>query len=103
MRKSLCDFKKPCWPASCVDLDQVLLALGSLLGPIAVSADSADDQAMARDAKLMIASDQLPEVHQFVALEFNQLLAMRAIQVIMFRIAIIVFVDGSSGKFKLAQ
>lgn len=51
---------------------------------------------MTGDAEVVFLRDLVAEPDQFIALEFNEPLAFRAVQVIVLGIAVIMFVDGAS-------
>lgn len=64
----------------------------------AARADAADDQPVAGHAELVFAGNGFAEFEQFVAGEFDQLVAFGAMQVIVLGVAVIVFVDRPAAK-----
>lgn len=69
----------------------------------AVVAYTLDDQAMSADSKSMLAGDGVSQLQQLIALEFDQLVTFRAIEMIMLWIAIIMFVHATAIEFKFAK
>jgi hypothetical protein len=74
-----------------------------LAGGAALGADAGDDQAMARHAELMLSSYGLAQPQQLIAGEFEQLVALGALEMIVLRIAVIVFVHGPAAENHFPQ
>ena len=64
----------------------------------AVGADARNDQPMARIAEVVLGSHCPAEVREFFALELNQLVAHRAMQMIVLGITVVVLVDSPPPK-----
>jgi len=69
----------------------------------AVGADSGDDEAVTGDAEAVFAGDCIADSAEVGALEFDELIADRAVQVVVLRIAVVVLVDGPSAKVHAAK
>jgi hypothetical protein len=85
------------------DLKHIQPPLQALLGHPAVVADAGDDQAVPSDAELVLAGHRVANVGDRVALEFDQLVAARAVQVIVLGVAVVVLVNRAAAKRHLAQ
>ena len=73
------------------------------LGQAAVVADARDDQAMAGHLKSLLPGYLISQLEQFVALEFDQPLTLGAVEVIVLRVTVIVFVDGTTVQLEFVQ
>ena len=51
---------------------------------------------MVADPKFVLHPDAVDQFREFIALEFNQRTALRAIQMVVLRIAVVMLVDGST-------
>ncbi len=69
----------------------------------AVVADAGDDEAVAGDAEVVFAADGVAEGLQFFAAELDELVADLAVEVVVLRVAVVVFVDGSAAEGHLAK
>lgn len=83
-------------------LDPVLPAISrSFLG--ALIADSMNDEAMVFGSKSELLGDFLANFERVITREFDQLPAFRAIQVVVLRVAIIMFVDAPTVQLEHLQ
>ena len=69
----------------------------------AIQTDAAHDKAVVRHAELVFAGHGFAQCNQLVALEFDQLVAPGAVQVIVLGVTVVVFVDGAAVERHLAQ
>ena len=74
-------------------LDHVHLMAGAPFGTDAVATDAGDYQPVARDAELVLAAELVAKLLQLFVFEFEQLVALGAVKVIVLRIAIVVLID----------
>ena len=84
-------------------LNNVHFAFGPPFGFGAFVANAGDDQAMAGDPKAVVAGDGVAEFEEFVALEFVELFALFAVQVVVLGVAVVVFEDGAAVEGELSQ
>ena len=82
--------------------DQVVPPADALFDGAAVGTDPGDNEPVAGDAEAVVASHAVPQVHQLVALKFNQALALFAVQVIVLRVTLVVFVHIAPANLELA-
>src|SRR5688572_15589118 len=73
-------------------------AAGAKFLPLAVGAHARHDQPVAGDAKLVLPGDRVADADQVAAFELDQLVADRAVQVVVVGIAVIVFIDAAAAK-----
>jgi len=72
------------------------------LGAAALLADAGDDQSVASDAKMMLSAQLVAKLLQFFVFEFEQLVALGAVKVVVLRIAVVVLVDGAAVEHEFA-
>ena len=69
----------------------------------AVLTDASDDQTMGTNMKVMCFGDVISNLQQLFALKLDQFFALAAIEMIVLRIAIVVFINASAVKHKFSQ
>jgi len=74
-----------------------------LLRQPALQTHPANDQSVRVDAELVFPGDGFAKLQQLVALEFDQLVAFGAVQVVVLRVAIVVFIHGTAVERHLAE
>jgi hypothetical protein len=82
--------------------DQIQRARASF-GPVALLADAMDDQPVSEHSEMMFASHGVADLLEIVAAELDQLVAFLAMQVIVLRVTVVVFVDFASLEIHLTQ
>jgi hypothetical protein len=83
-------------------LDQVQRSFPSAASRT-VFADSGHNQAMSRDAKIMLMRHGITNLLEFDTAKFNQFIALLTMQVVVLRITVVVFVDSSPSQGHLSQ
>lgn len=81
-----------------VKLNQIERRLAAIFFGAAIAADSRDDKAVARYPKTVFASNRLANRLEFFAMEFNQLIAALAVQMIVLGVAVIVLVNAPTAQ-----
>jgi hypothetical protein len=84
-------------------LDQINSSFHAALDHAAVLADPGDDQAVTENAKPMTLGDGVAQLQKLVALEFEQLTTLLAVQMVVLRIAVVVLVYGSAIELEFAE
>ncbi len=84
-------------------LDHVHLVPGSAAGAGTFFADARDDQAVARHAEAVLAGHFVAQLDQLFVLEFEEPVALRAVEVVVLGIAVVVLIDGPAVEDELAQ
>ena len=69
----------------------------------ALLADAVNDEPVTGHSKSFVAGNLISQANEVIALEFNQLPTSRAIQVIVLRVAVVVFIDRAAIKLKTIQ
>jgi hypothetical protein len=82
--------------------DQVEAAAGTPR-PAARGTDPGDDEAVGRGPETVLGADRIPEPADFVVAEFDDLIALGTVHVVMRRITEIVLVGGAVGQAKFAE
>lgn len=83
-------------------LDQVLLSLFAAV-LAAFAAHAVDDHAVTRDAESMLDTDFFKQLGEWFALELEQLATTCAVQMVVLRVTVIVFVDRASLELEAFQ
>ena len=73
------------------------------LGAGAVGADAGDDEAVAGDAKLMLAAELVAQLLQLLVLELEELVALGAVEVVVLGVAVVVLIDGAAVEDEFAK
>lgn len=79
------------------------MAAAVVLAAAALVADALENQAVAADAKTMLAGNLFAKPYQFVRLEFCQLAAFDAVEMVVLGVAIVVFVNAATVEFETSQ
>lgn len=69
----------------------------------ALFANARDDQPVASDAEAMFAGHFVAQFDELLVLEFEQPVALRAVEMVVLRVAVVVFIDGSTVEDELAK
>lgn len=73
------------------------------LGPAALFANAADDEPVAGDAEMMLVGDLIAKLDELFVLELEQPITLGAVEMIVLRIAVVVFINGAAVEDKFAQ
>ncbi len=68
-----------------------------------VIANARNRQSMGSHAKSMLSAHFIPQANEFIALKFDELLTMDAMQMVVRRIPVVVLVYGPTIQFKTAE
>jgi len=74
-----------------------------ILETTALVADTLDNQPMTANSETMLTSNFIAKLCELLGLKFKQLMASHAVEVIVSRVAVIVFVNAAPIQFKTAQ